>query len=88
MLGGLCVSLPWLLGVCRTLGPRRAGACSWVGSGVLWGCPVVVRLPAVLVSPLVGLWWVAGLSGGLRFAAGGWLSCVLVRRLWVGCGMV
>ena len=61
---------------------------------MLWGCPLVVRFPAVAVLWPAGLRWVAGLGGGLRFAPGGRLSCVLFRccvmalvaGLW--CGVV
>ena len=43
---------------------------------------MLVSFPAVLVSWLLGLRWVAGQVGGLRLAAGGWLSCVFIR-CWV-----
>ena len=62
VLGGVCASWPQLRGVCRALGLPQAGGCSWVGSAVFWGCHVVVRFPAVLVSFAMGLFWVAGLG--------------------------
>ena len=77
VLAGMCVSWPRLLAECWALGPRRAGGCWWVG-----GCPLLADFPAVLVSWSPALSRVAGLGAGLRVAAGGWLSCVLVR-CWV-----
>ena len=46
MLGGLCVIRPRLLG---EFGGGAAAGCWVFGGGVLWGHPVVVCFPAVLV---------------------------------------